>query len=219
MFSCKEYQCLTKELWDIPFQTERWFPDNIYKWINCRAGILGVPHQYISFPLLVSTAFLSGKTNILADEHHVEPLILYGIVGGASGTNKTGVLKLFQGMVENITGTVIFDSGTNDGLIMALKDNNGCCLTLQDEFANFMENLDKTTNSIEKKRLLSMYNENPLNKVTKTGGYQIVKKPHFNIFGFTQVENFIDLSRDRMNIKDGFIQRFMLSVPKDVYIF
>ena len=210
---------LMKALWDISVDMPSWFQKDIYEWITCQSTILGVPEQYIAFALLVCTAYLSEKTKVVTSDDHEEPMILYALVGGGSGTNKTSVVKLFKNMLRSITSKIPFESGTNDGLLMSLQDNNGCLISLQDEFSSFYENLDKTPSSIEKKKLLSMYNADVLCKATKTGGYKIIDQPHFNIFGFTQVSDLIETAQEKSNLKSGFIQRFMLCVPKDVYVF
>ena len=64
-----------------------------HKWISHHAIILGVPETYISVPLLVAVAYCSQHTSVKMD-FHTEPIVLYGLVGGRSGTNKSASLQL-----------------------------------------------------------------------------------------------------------------------------
>ena len=86
---------------------------------------------------------------------------MYGLVAGRSGTNKSAALKKVTDMVFSIEnpnpGGHLFDTGTSEGLMKAMHDNNGTILSSKDEFASFNDNFDKTSNNMEKSRFLSLY--------------------------------------------------------------
>ena len=156
-------------------------------------------------------------TVIKVDEEHFEESILYGIVGGDSGTNKSGALKIFSEIIDKIRSPLKFDTGTSDGLRLALIKNNRCVISMNDEFSTFLENLDKTSGGIERSRVLNLYNALSWGKWTKTDGIVTIKDPRFTLFGFSQVENVIEFGRK--NLTDGFFQRFICAVPEEVFIY
>ena len=85
-----------------------------------------------------------------------EPVILYGLVLGRSGTNKSASLKLILDMInsiENKSGNLphTFDTGTLEGLMKSMKDNDGCFMTIHDEFASFNDSLDKGSSGVSEK--------------------------------------------------------------------
>ena len=163
------------ELRDIDRGTDinDWLPHEIAFWIKYEATRIGVPDTYIAIPLLVSIAYLSQhatakytlKNEITGEiiTVHEEPIILYGLTVGDSGSNKTGCLNFFTELldtVNNIDGADhTWESGSLEGLLKAMKENNGCVLGFFDEFSNFNDSLDKGSNgSAERSRFLTLYN-------------------------------------------------------------
>ena len=89
------YKSCIRELWAVNYDVGIFFPEPIADWVRYKATILGVPHSYVAWPLMISTAYTSQHSFVTAGKGiHVEPIILYGLVGGRSGKNKF-TLKLF----------------------------------------------------------------------------------------------------------------------------
>ena len=211
---------LIEECWNINSESGKWFPTPIIKWIKRHATILGVPDEYLSIPLLVSTAHLSHHTCVEINELYKEPLVIYSIVAGRSGTNKSGSLGLMTDIVEEIKPDSIFDSGTIDGLAKSLEANHGNVISINDEFANFMESLDNGNQkkNTEKSRILTLYNATNWSKRTKTCGSYNIEDPRFNIIGFTQPDYLFDVARNPANLRDGFFQvKFLITAKVDQY--
>jgi hypothetical protein len=111
----------------------------------------------------------------------------------------------------------IFESGTLEGLMKAMSENNGTSLGIYDEFATFLDGLDKGANStFERSRYLSLFNGSTWSKKTKTSGSLILKDPRFNLLSFTQPYSLISFARQ--SNRDGFFQRFLITCPKEVYV-
>ena len=207
---------IKEDLWKISQECSKWFPKKINDWIFEHSRRLGVPKTYLSIPLLITASHLSMHARIQIDEKQFEESILYGIVGGDSGTNKSACLKMFSEMIDNIRSPVKFDTGTSDGLRLALIENNRCVISMNDEFSTFFENLDKP-GGIERSRVLSLYGATPWGKWTKTNGIVTIQDPRFTLFGFSQIENLIEFGRK--NLTDGFFQRFLCAVPEEVFVY
>ena len=98
-----------------------------------------------------------------------------------------------------------------------MRENNGCIICANDEFANFYESLEKgSTSNFEKSRFLSLYSCTSWAKKTKSNGSYQMDDPRFNFVSFTQP--FYATNFAKTNVHDGFFQRFMISIPEEVYI-
>ena len=84
---------MLKEAWKIADDPSECFPEDIATWIKYHSTMLGVPKSYLSVPLLVSTAYCAQHTTVSFEDMHTQPVILYDLVAGRSGTNKSGSLK------------------------------------------------------------------------------------------------------------------------------
>ena len=216
-----DYKESIREAWKIEIKIKDWFPEPIFKWISHNATILGVPDTYIAIPFLVAVAYCSQHTTVTVD-FHTEPLILYALVGGRSGTNKSASMQIILDIVNGIENqhgdaSHTFDSGTLEGLMQSMRANNGCIMGCYDEFATFNDNLDKgNSGSSEKARYLSLYSGSSWSKRTKTSGCLEMNDPRFHMFAFTQPYYAAQFARN--NLHDGFYQRFLLSLPREVYV-
>ena len=146
----------------------------------------------------------------MVNEYHKELLIIYGIVAGRSGTNKSTALGCIADMIEEFRPASTFDSGTMDGLMRSMNKDKGCMLSVNDEFAHFIENFDcGSTGNGEKSRILTLYNGSNWSKKTKTSEYVKIEDPHFNLVGFTQHHFLMQFAQNIQNLKDGFFQCFL----------
>lgn len=63
-----------------------------------------------------------------------------------TGTNKSAALQKVMDLVENIPGREhIFEAGTLEGLMKLMLENNETAIGSYDEFATFIDSLDKGT--------------------------------------------------------------------------
>jgi len=72
---------------------------------------------------------------------HKQPLLLYAMVVGRSGSNKSGalsaVMESFEEFQRKKNTYAQFESGTLEGLMKEMEDNHGSVIGVFDEFATF----------------------------------------------------------------------------------
>ena len=208
---------ITEELWKVSEPCTHWFPTDFSDFIQKHSRIYGCPEMYLGIPLIVTASHLSMHTTVWVDKYHQEPTVIYGLVGGGSGSNKSAALRMFTDMIDRIRGPIKFDTGTNDGLMLALQQNSRAIASMNDEFATFVNNLEQTSGGVDKCRVLSLFNATTWSKYTKTNGIIMVEDPRFNLLGFSQSHNVIDFAQK--NLSDGLFQRFLCGVPEEVYVY
>ena len=217
-----EYKQIVEKVSKIKVDNDEWFPPPVAEWIHYNATLLGVPDTYISYPLVSAVCYCAQHAIIeLEDGMHKEPVLIYGLVGGRSGTNKSGALRTVTDIVMAIEnpnhGTHAFDTGTTEGLMKAMNDNGGTILSAKDEFASFNDAFDKNSNNnMERSRFLSLYSCTHWSRTTKTNGTISMADPRFNLISFTQPFYLVNFARS--STMDGFFQRFMTSVPKEIMV-
>ena len=196
--------------WDIECDEKSCFPEVIYEWIHKKCMELGVPFHYIAYPLITAVSYSVGVSFVQVSKKWREPVIIYSLVSGRSGTNKSGSLAIMQEVVEALyyedkSKQHIFDSGTMEGLMSTLKNNDGSLLCAVDEFSTFLDAMDKNTNGqSERFRYLSLWSGSCWRKNTKQAGLIEIKNPRFNFTGFNQ--NFF-----LINISPGAIPNIITS--------
>jgi len=90
-------------------------------------------------------------------------------------------------------------------------------MAVHDEFASFNDALDKgSSGSSEMSRYLSLYSGSSWSKNTKLKGKTDIIDPHFSMIGYTQPYYAMRFARN--NFYDRFFQRFLLSVPDEVFV-
>ena len=105
-----------------------------------------------------------------------------------------------------------FESGTLEGLMKNLEDNQGSMIGVFDEFSTFRDNIDKgSSGTAEKGRYLSLFNASSWKKSTKGAGTKSIDDPRFNMISYTQPQYACNFSRS--NVADGFFQRFLITLP------
>ena len=88
--------------------------------------------------------------------------ILYTLVAGRSGTNKSGALHLISNIVRKVFPDSTFDTGTLEGLAAKMKECNGSVICINDEFLTFLQ-------TIEPGKRIQMKNQ---------GFYHLIADPH-----------------------------------------
>ena len=183
------YEKALKSSWNVIFDQDNLFPSKITEWIKKKSIELGVPFMYLAYPLLSASAHSLGKSVVEVTQTYKEPIIIYSLVSGRSGTNKSGSLSLIKKIVDSLPTAKVttFDSGTLEGLLSALIQNNGSLLSMVDEFTTFLDSLDKNTNgNAERARYLSLWSGSDWSKQTKNGGLEIIRNPRYNFTGYNQ---------------------------------
>ena len=222
MMENSEYRRIIEECTQIAVETNNWFPTPIANWIKYNATILGVSDVYLSYPILSAITYCAQHATVeLEDGMHKEPVLLYGLVGGRSGTNKSAALKKITDMISNLENPRgmphVFDTGTAEGLMKAMADNNGTIMASKDEFASFNDNFEKSsTSNMEKSRFLSLYSCAPWSRTTKCSGSLFMNDPRFNLIAFTQPYYMANFAQSSTN--DGFFQRFFTSLPREKFV-
>ena len=217
-----DYKQIVDKVSKIKMDNNKWFPPPVAEWIHYNATLLGVPDTYISYPLVSAVCYCAQHAIVeLEDGMHQEPVLIYGLVGGRSGTNKSGALRKVTDIVMEIEnpnlGSHVFDTGTTEGLMKAMHDNGGTILSAKDEFASFNDAFDKTSNNnMERSRFLSLYSCTNWSRTTKTNGTISMADPRFNLISFNQPFYLVNFARS--STMDGFFQRFMTSVPKEMMV-
>ena len=215
------YKQALKSMWSTNLDIRECFPEQIYLWISKKATELGVPCTYIAYPFLTACAYALGTSNVCVSETYQEPVILFTLVSGRSGTNKSGSLNIVKRLVESIPNNAtqkLFDSGTLEGLLKTLRENNGSVLACIDEFSTFMDNLDKGTNGhAERSRYLSLWSGTSWSKRTKNDGLESVQNPRYHLTSFLQNYYLINHMCNDVHY-DGFFSRFLVACPAEVYV-
>ena len=205
------YKAALKATWEIPFNIKACFPNDISNWIGKKATELGVPSSYIAYPMLTAASYALGRSKVRVTNTYLEPVILYTLVAGRSGTNKTGSLKLVKELLSQITSAKkqnFFDSGTLEGLMHALQENDGSVIAFIDEFSTFMDSLDKgSTGNSERARYLSLWSGSAWSKRTKNDGLEVVESPRYQLASFLQSFYLINHIVNDVSY-DGFFRGF-----------
>ena len=214
-----EYKKILKDVSGIVIEVDKWFPEEVADWITYHSTILGVAETYIAFPLCTAIAYCAQHATVkLSDDMHQEPVLLYSLVAGRSGTNKSASLSKILDMIlriDNPNGNHEFDTGTLEGLMKGMRGNNECIFSANDEFATFYESMEKSGSNLEKSRFLSLYSCSRWAKSTKNNGECSLEDPRFNFVSCTQPRYAVNFAHN--NLSDGFFQRFLLSIPPEKF--
>eukprot|EP00111_Clytia_hemisphaerica_P013630 TCONS_00040078-protein len=98
-----------------------------------------------------------------------------------------------------------------------LQDNDFTLLCVYDEFSTLVDSLDKGSNgNCDKGRYLTLCSAVTWSKKTKTNGTMTLKDPRHSIISYKQPFYAINFARN--NLQDGFFQRFLITVPQEVFV-
>ena len=99
-----------------------------------------------------------------------------------------------------------------------LLDNQGTVFAAVDEFCTFLDSLDsKSQGNAERARYLSLWSGVAWQKITKTLGSEIIHNPRFQFTSFLQNYFLMDMMLNS-NQFDGFLPRFLVSTPQEVFV-
>ena len=134
----------------------------LYRLVNCHADALGVPKEFILYPLITSVAACIGVNgNIRINQTWVEPSIMWLVVAAKKGEKKTAALRVIRRPFERIQEEFIkewkedisddkpqtppqllVDNFSFEELHCILKRNGNQVLGMFDEMSSFYAQLD-----------------------------------------------------------------------------
>ena len=92
---------LYNQLWDIKQDTIHSFIPSVSKWLKTKSKVLNVPHSYLAIPLIVAVSHLLRQSEVrILDGEHSQPCIVYGLVAGKIGTNKSGAMEVVRRLID-----------------------------------------------------------------------------------------------------------------------
>ena len=221
----ENYRKILKKCWAVPGIASSGngnsFPEPVNLWVSTKSNSLGVPYEYIAYPLLSAISYSMGTSFVNVTSKYKEPIIVYTLVAGRSGTNKSASLELAKNLVRSISQIdddtePLFDTGTLEGLLSQLKVNDGSILCAPDEFSSFVDGMDKhSTGNSDRARYLSLHSGSSWSKRIKGGNLEL-KNPRFNFCSF--IQNYpLAQSMTNANHYEGFYPRFLIATPAEVF--
>ena len=97
-----DHRQTVEECWSVELDCSTWLPSAMVDWLQCQATKLGVADSYLAFPLFAMASYCSQHAFVKANEDFFEPTALYFLVGGRSGTNKSGALRFIRNLIRNL---------------------------------------------------------------------------------------------------------------------
>ena len=212
------YKDCLEACWNVTLDIENVFPPKICEWVNVTSTKLGVPCVYVAYPFISAVAYMLGVSEVQVCESYREPVIIYSLVSGRSGTNKSGSLSVIRKLIEATCQKKLFGTGTMEGIMVQLRENDGSLLSMVDEFCTFVDSLDKNANgNSERSRYLSLRLGVHWAKRTKNNGLEEISNPRFHLCGFNQNYFLINMI-GHSDQHDGFLARFLVASPSEVFV-
>jgi hypothetical protein len=179
------------------------------KLVTSHACALGVPEEYIFFPLLSCVAGAMGRTEVEINQEWREKCAIWCAVIGRRGSRRTATLGRFMAAAEtlrktnaNVEEVLRHEAEALPELAKELRDDVHVNTILHEDLQHVFDVLfsDSKTNLSRMKRL---YDAN----VTSCG------PPNLNIAGFVVTENAMDFL-DKQPLE--MTSRFLVTSPPDV---
>ena len=205
--------------------------------MDSHAKSIGVPKEFLFFPLLTTVASLMGtSTCIEINKKWREPTLLWFVIASKKGTNKSGALNLLSGALQEIEEMLasrdddddddcneeetqqqlLIDHFSFEELFNVMSRNGNKVLALYDEMTTFYGLLDlfkPNGCSHDRKTLLNLYNGGKWSRNFRSVQGKM-KNTSFNIAGFIQPYYVVELlHRDD---HDGFNDRQLFDVPPEI---
>lgn len=77
--------------------------ESLLKLINTHAGAVGVPPEFILWPLLTAVgSFMGTNAHVKVNEEWIEPAIMWFVVAAKKGEKKSAALRCLRGPIEKI---------------------------------------------------------------------------------------------------------------------
>lgn len=177
------------------------------------AKSIGVPKEFLFFPLLTTVASLMGtSTCIEINKKWKEPALLWFVIASKKGTNKSGALNLLSGALQEIAEMLaesddgdrneeetqpqlLIDHFSFEELFNVMSRNANKILALYDEMTTFYGLLDlfkPNGCSHDRKTLLNLYNGGKWSSNFRSVQGKMTNTS-FNIAGFIQPYYVVEL--------------------------
>ena len=207
--------------------------DRLIKLITAHADAIGVPHEFILWPLLTAAAsFMGTNAFVRINAEWLEPSIIWFIIAARKGEKKTAALKRIRKPIEELQKKLhtnweeasdelkpaqppqlIVDHFSFEELHAIMCRNRSQVLGCFDEMSTFYGQLDlyKHSSTVDRKTLLTLNGGGPWARNFKSYSGNM-EKTAFNITGFIQpafVYEMLNLTPDA----DGLNDRQLVDFP------
>ena len=183
------------------------FSEDLVKLVNAHSNAIGVPPEFILWPLLTTTASLMGtNASIKINQEWFEPSIIWFVIAARKGEKKTAALKRQRKPIEGVqrklhdgwvkddndekpvhAPQLIVDHFSFEELHSIMCRNRGQILGLFDEMSSFYGQLDlyKHSSTVDRKTLLTLNGGGSWSQNFKSYS-ATMEKTAFNVTGFIQ---------------------------------
>ena len=211
------------------------FSTELVQLIHAHSNAIGIPPEFILWPLLTTIASLMGtNASIKINDEWLEPSIIWFVIAARKGEKKTAALKRIRKPIEHLQKKLHDEWNKDDSeakpsqppqLIVdhfsfeelhAIMCRNRCqVLGLFDEMSSFYGQLDlyKQSSTINRKTLLSLNGGGPWARNFKSYSANM-EKTAFNVTGFIQPA-FVYKMLNMVPDADGLNDRQMFDFPPE----
>ena len=211
------------------------FSEQLVKLIHAHSNAIGVPPEFILWPLLTTTASLMGtNASIKINDEWLEPSIIWFVIAAKKGEKKTAALKRIRKPIEELQKRLhnewendetemkpsqppqlIVDHFSFEELHSIMCRNRCQILGLFDEMSSFYGQLDlyKHSSTVDRKTLLTLNGGGSWARNFKSYSANM-EKTAFNVTGFIQpafVYEMLNLVPDA----DGLNDRQLFDFPPE----
>ena len=215
--------------------SSEFFSEHLVKLLNAHSNAIGVPPEFILWPLLTTIASQMGtNASVKINDEWSEPSILWFVIAARKGEKKTAALKRIKRPIEDLQKKLVeqwkkddddskpvqppqlvVDHFSFEQLHSIMCRNRGQVLGLFDEMSSFYGQLDlyKHSSTIDRKTLLTLNGGGSWSRNFKSYSAHI-DKTAFNVTGFIQpafVYEMLNLVADA----DGLNDRQLFDFPPE----
>ena len=207
--------------------------------VNAHADAIGVPPEFIVWPLLTATAsFMDTNASIQVNKEWLEPAIIWFVIAAKKGEKKTAALRRIRKPIEKIQETMryewekasteeklptppqlIIDHFSFEELHTVMLRNECKLLGMFDELSCFYGQLDlyKHCSTVDRKTLLTLNGGGSWGRNFKSySGH--MESTAFNVTGFIQPSYVYDMLTNSPDA-DGLNDRQLFDFPPDREVF
>ena len=210
------------------------FSERLVSLVNSHANAIGVPPEFILWPLLTATAsFIGTNGHVSINCEWMEPAIMWFVVAARKGEKKTAALRRIRKPIEELEKEIgkewvanepddkstcpqlIVDHFSFEELHSIMSRSNGQVLGCFDEMCSFYGQLDlyKHSSTMDRNTLLTLNGGGPWTRNFKsyTGS---IPKTAFNVTGFIQPAFVFDMLHSGNDV-DGLNDRQLFDFPPE----
>lgn len=215
------------------------FSENLITLINAHADAIGVPPEFILWPLLTAAAaFIGTNGQIMVNSEWKEPAIIWFVIAARKGEKKTAALRRIRKPIEKIEENLrrdwcvctaadkpgfppqlIIDHFSFEELHTVMLRNRCQLLGMFDELSCFYGQLDlyKHSSTVDRKTLLTLNGGGPWGRNFKSYSANM-ESTAFNVTGFIQPSYVHDMLTNAPDA-DGLNDRQLFDFPPERELF